>query len=75
MRLLTHNSLKSPVKDVAKGYPMKLEIADMEVCVCVCVCDSACLCLCGCVYLFHIASPLLTLISHAPTLLSHSHTH
>ena len=37
MRLLTHNSLKSPVKDVAKGYPMKLEIADMEVCVCVCV--------------------------------------
>ena len=31
MRLLTHNSLKSPVKDVAKGYPMKLEITDMEV--------------------------------------------
>ena len=31
MRLLTHNSLKSPVKGVAKGYPLKLEIHDMEV--------------------------------------------
>jgi multifunctional methyltransferase subunit TRM112 len=31
MRLLTHNSLKSPVKDVAKGYPMHLEIGDMEI--------------------------------------------
>lgn len=31
MRLLTHNSMKSPVNDVAKGYPMGLEIIDMEV--------------------------------------------
>lgn len=31
MRLLTHNSLKCPAKGVAKGYPLQLEIADMEV--------------------------------------------
>jgi|EP01033_Poteriospumella_lacustris_P006148 multifunctional methyltransferase subunit TRM112 len=31
MRLLTHNSLKCPVKGVAKGYPLQLTIVDMEV--------------------------------------------
>jgi multifunctional methyltransferase subunit TRM112 len=31
MRLLTHNSLKCPAKDVATGYPLKLEIEEMEV--------------------------------------------
>ena len=31
MRLLTHNSLKSPVKEINKAYPMGLEITDMEV--------------------------------------------
>jgi multifunctional methyltransferase subunit TRM112 len=31
MRLLTHNSLKCPAKDVSTGYPLKLEIEDMEV--------------------------------------------
>jgi multifunctional methyltransferase subunit TRM112 len=31
MKLLTHNHLKSPVKNVNKGYPMLLEIEDMEI--------------------------------------------
>jgi multifunctional methyltransferase subunit TRM112 len=31
MRLLTHNSLKSPVKGVSQGYPLQIEILDMEV--------------------------------------------
>ena len=31
MRLLTHNSLKSHVKDAAEGYPLKLTITKMAV--------------------------------------------
>lgn len=31
MRLLTHNSLKCPAKEVAVGYPLGLEIEDMEI--------------------------------------------
>lgn len=31
MKILTHNSLKCPVKNVNVGYPMLLEIADMEI--------------------------------------------
>ncbi len=31
MRLLTHNSLRCQAKDVVKGYPLQLEIEDMEV--------------------------------------------
>ncbi len=31
MKILTHNSLKCPAKDVAEGYPLLLEIVDMEI--------------------------------------------
>jgi len=31
MRLLTHNTLKSPCKDSSKGLPLRLEIAKLEV--------------------------------------------
>lgn len=31
MRLLTHNSLRCPAKVVLKGYPLLLEISEMEV--------------------------------------------
>lgn len=31
MRILSHNSLKCPAKDVTLGYPLKLEIEDLEV--------------------------------------------
>jgi hypothetical protein len=31
MRLLTHNTLRCNAKDVAKGYPLKLEVAEMNV--------------------------------------------
>jgi len=31
MRLLTHNSLKSIAKGINEGYPLKLEIDEMEV--------------------------------------------
>ena len=31
MRLLTHNTLRCNAKDVAKGYPLKLEVEDMNV--------------------------------------------
>lgn len=31
MRLLTHNTLRCNAKDVAKGYPLKLEVVDMNV--------------------------------------------
>jgi len=31
MRLLTHNSLRSYGKDIALGYPLQLNIEDMEV--------------------------------------------
>ena len=31
MRILTHNSLKCPAKDVATGYPLKLVVEEMTV--------------------------------------------
>src|SRR5690349_1322832 len=31
MKILTHNSLKCAAKDVSTGYPLLLEIADMEI--------------------------------------------
>mmetsp|Transcript_26088 Transcript_26088/g.44781 ORF Transcript_26088/g.44781 Transcript_26088/m.44781 type:complete len:123 (-) Transcript_26088:116-484(-) len=31
MRVLSHNSLKNPAKDVTTGYPLLLEIDDLEV--------------------------------------------
>jgi multifunctional methyltransferase subunit TRM112 len=31
MRLLTHNTLKCPAKDVVDGYPLQLEISGMEI--------------------------------------------
>jgi len=31
MKILTHNSLKCPAKEVAAGYPLQLEIEEMEV--------------------------------------------
>ena len=31
MRLLTHNSLRCTAKTAIDGYPLKLEIEDMEV--------------------------------------------
>ena len=31
MRLLTHNTMKCPAKDVQEGYPLGLEIEEMEV--------------------------------------------
>ena len=31
MRLLTHNALRCPAKDVTHGYPLQLEINEMEV--------------------------------------------
>ena len=31
MRLLTHNTLKCPAKDVVKGYPLRIHIVNMEV--------------------------------------------
>lgn len=31
MRILSHNSLKCPAKDVTEGFPLKLEIEDLEV--------------------------------------------
>lgn len=31
MRLLTHNSLRSYVKDVTHGFPLMLEVGEMEV--------------------------------------------
>jgi multifunctional methyltransferase subunit TRM112 len=31
MRLLTHNSLRCPAKDVIKGYPLKLQVEETEV--------------------------------------------
>jgi multifunctional methyltransferase subunit TRM112 len=31
MKVLTHNSLKSTVRDVAKGYPLLLNVTNMEV--------------------------------------------
>lgn len=31
MRILTHNSLKCPAKNVNVGYPLGLEITDMEI--------------------------------------------
>ncbi|KAJ1407971.1 hypothetical protein B484DRAFT_423577 [Ochromonadaceae sp. CCMP2298] len=31
MRILTHNSLKCPAKDVASGFPLLIEIEDLEV--------------------------------------------
>eukprot|EP01038_Epipyxis_sp_PR26KG_P010173 gene10173-13687_t len=31
MRLLTHNSLRNPAKNVTNGYPLMLEIEDMEI--------------------------------------------
>ena len=31
MRLLTHNSLRCHAKDVTHGYPLKLEIEEMEI--------------------------------------------
>ena len=31
MRILTHNSLKCPAKDVAQGYPLKLVVEDMKI--------------------------------------------
>ena len=31
MRILTHNSLKCPAKDVAHGYPLKLLVEDMKI--------------------------------------------
>jgi multifunctional methyltransferase subunit TRM112 len=31
MKLLTHNHLKSPVKNVITGYPMQLVIEEMEI--------------------------------------------
>ena len=31
MKILTHNSLKCPAKEVAAGYPLLLEIDEMEI--------------------------------------------
>ena len=31
MRILTHNSLKCPAKNINVGYPLGLEITDMEI--------------------------------------------
>lgn len=31
MRILTHNSLRNPAKDVVNGYPLQIEIIDMRV--------------------------------------------
>ena len=31
MRILSHNSLKCPAKDVIEGYPMLLEVDELEV--------------------------------------------
>ena len=31
MRLLTHNTLRCPAKDVTLGYPLHIEIEEMEV--------------------------------------------
>lgn len=31
MRILTHNSLKCPSKTATKGYPLQLEVSDMEI--------------------------------------------
>lgn len=31
MRVLTHNSLKCPLKSVTLGYPLQIEVQDMQV--------------------------------------------
>lgn len=31
MRLLTHNVLRSPMKDAVEGYPLKIEATDVQV--------------------------------------------
>lgn len=31
MRLLTHNSLKCPARDVEQGYPLRIEVEEMDV--------------------------------------------
>ncbi|CAM9623754.1 unnamed protein product, partial [Hapterophycus canaliculatus] len=31
MRLLTHNVLRSPMKGVVEGYPLRIEVVDVQV--------------------------------------------